>query len=187
LGLNCYRDSTWNEISGGYKTRFELARAMVCKPKLLVLDEPLAPLDVFAQKTFLEDLRDLAASRRAPLPMVISSQHLYEIELIASQLIFLRKGEVAYLGCPNAFNSPDGCNLFEIACNAEQHELRNVLLDIDVCTVDSLGMRFLVRTPNSLDGNTLLTRLLSHGFSIGFFHDLTHSTRRLFEEARPRV
>jgi ABC-2 type transport system ATP-binding protein len=184
LGLERFRDACWDELSGGYKTRFELARAMLCKPKLLILDEPLAPLDIIAQRVFLQDLSYLAASRRSPLPMLVSSQHLYEIELIAHQLLFLRDGKVAYLGPPNAFHSKDGGNLFEIACNMNREQLLTRLLDLGQCRVEEFGRRFLVRTPDTLTGEALLTCIAAQGAQIDYFHDLTHSTRRLFEEGR---
>jgi ATPase subunit of ABC transporter with duplicated ATPase domains len=44
-GLDKFKDATWDEISGGYRTRFELVRALVSNPDILLLDEPLAYLD----------------------------------------------------------------------------------------------------------------------------------------------
>ena len=57
LGLVEYMDMEWEELSGGYQMRFELARTLLWKPKLLILDEPLASLDINAQSIFLRDLR----------------------------------------------------------------------------------------------------------------------------------
>ena len=59
LGLGGYLDKRWAELSGGYKLRFALARALVWKPRLLVMDEPLANLDVKAKSVLLQDVRDL--------------------------------------------------------------------------------------------------------------------------------
>jgi ABC-2 type transport system ATP-binding protein len=79
LGLVDFRDHTWAELSGGFKMRFELARALITKPKLVVLDEPLAPLDLIAQRVFLQDLRDIADSGQAP-SIIMTLQHIFEIE-----------------------------------------------------------------------------------------------------------
>ena len=49
LGLWNYKHLKWSELSSGYKMRFELARTLLRKPELLLLDEPLANLDVLAQ------------------------------------------------------------------------------------------------------------------------------------------
>jgi ABC-2 type transport system ATP-binding protein len=58
LGLNKYKNLFWTQISSGYRTRFELARILLLKPQLLILDEPLANLDINAQQTFLQDIRN---------------------------------------------------------------------------------------------------------------------------------
>ena len=58
LDLEKFKDASWDEISGGYKMRFTLAKALLSQPKLLVLDEPLANLDINTQKLFLQDLKD---------------------------------------------------------------------------------------------------------------------------------
>lgn len=96
LGLEQYKKAKWNEISGGYKRRFALAMALICKPKLLILDEPMANLDINTQMRFLQDLRDLANSCKYPIAVVISSQNLYDIEIIADQIIFIKNGRAAY-------------------------------------------------------------------------------------------
>ena len=51
LGLRKFRNHYWNNLSSGYKMRFELARMLLRKPKILLIDEPLANLDILAQQT----------------------------------------------------------------------------------------------------------------------------------------
>lgn len=52
LGLWNYKHLKWSELSSGYKMRFELARTLLRKPELLLLDEPLANLDVLAPASY---------------------------------------------------------------------------------------------------------------------------------------
>ena len=68
LGLTRYKNAHWSQLSGGYKLRFALAKALIWKPIIMVLDEPLANLDVNAQTLVLNDLKDLAHSFLNPSP-----------------------------------------------------------------------------------------------------------------------
>ncbi|NJO03438.1 MAG: ATP-binding cassette domain-containing protein [Bacteroidia bacterium] len=98
LGLTNHLSKRWEELSGGYKLRFALARAVVWKPRFLIIDEPLANLDVKSQVVFLSDLRSMAKSLRHPICVLISSQHIHELESIVDKLVFLRQGQVLYQG-----------------------------------------------------------------------------------------
>ena len=91
LGLISFLDSKWSELSGGYKLRFSLAKALVWKPKILILDEPLANLDKRAQLVFLNNIKDF--SSRYNLCVILSSQHIEEVELIADKLMYLKNGK----------------------------------------------------------------------------------------------
>ncbi|NRA12356.1 MAG: ABC transporter ATP-binding protein [Crocinitomicaceae bacterium] len=68
LGLQEYTDLKWSEISTGYRLRFQLAKMLIGKPKLLVLDEPIANLDIKAQEKFLTDLHDWFRTKNLNLP-----------------------------------------------------------------------------------------------------------------------
>ncbi len=52
--------------------RFELARLLLRKSKILLIDEPLANLDILAQQTILEDFKAIAKSPFRPLGIVLS-------------------------------------------------------------------------------------------------------------------
>lgn len=69
-----YRDYKFEELSMGYRTRFELARAMLKFPKVLILDEPLGPLDLTARGWYLQLLGDLTRSMAWNWTVVLSGQ-----------------------------------------------------------------------------------------------------------------
>lgn len=92
LSLRKYRNHRWKDLSSGYKMRFELARMLLRKPKILLIDEPLANLDILAQQTILEDFKAIAKSPFRPIGIVLSSQQLYEVEKTSDQVIFLKQG-----------------------------------------------------------------------------------------------
>ena len=97
-GLADYEDATWDRISGGYRTRFELVRALLVRPRLLILDEPLAFLDIVTQQIFLADVRSIASALDRPVSVIMTSQHLYEVEAIADRMVILDDGKCLFSG-----------------------------------------------------------------------------------------
>jgi ABC-type multidrug transport system ATPase subunit len=97
-GLDRFKQASWDEISGGYKTRFEIVRALLSKPDILVLDEPLAYLDIISQQVVLRQLRQLAKRHEYPIGVIVTSQQLYEIESIADRLLVLDTGQTLFSG-----------------------------------------------------------------------------------------
>lgn len=183
LGLQNYKDAKWSEISSGFKTRFALAKALLSHPKLLVLDEPLANLDVNTQTIFLQDLRDLSNSISHPMSVVISSQHLHEIEDIADNILFLRGGAAIYNGPVILFGEDRKENSFELACNLSKNELIDQLDKINYHRVEQEGSHYIVHTPRDITEHNLLQTLLSNKVNIKLFRDISKSTRKLFSEA----
>lgn len=180
LGLTQYATAAWNEISGGYKLRFELARALVWRPMLLVIDEPMAHLDINTQQMFLQDLRYLTDSLRFPMATVISSQHLHEVERIADRIIFIRNGEAIYNGSMEAFGQDRADNLFEIAAAATRQELSDILAPIAGIRVEAAGDRMLLRTSPDVTSAQVLHLITGAGVEVGFFRNISASTVRLF-------
>ena len=181
LGLTDYENMKYSDLSGGYKTRFELARLLVWKPKLLVLDEPLAPLDVKAQTTFLRDLRQLTDSIRYPLSVIISSQHLHEIEQVSDNIIFLKQGKAIYNGPMKDFGRDRNENYFQLGCSINYSTLNNILRDIKMHKIYNDGSVYMLNTPLEVSGSMILNKLLQNDVKIQFFRDISKSTRKLFE------
>jgi ABC-2 type transport system ATP-binding protein len=182
LGLEEYGDARWNEISGGYKMRFELARALLTHPRLLILDEPLAPLDVITQQLFLRDLRDLANSLRNPIPIIVSSQHLYEIESIADQMLFLDIGRPAYYGRTEEIGKGRTVNMFEVSIASSSDLLSEVLEGVKGLYIEQFGLRYIIQTSKSVDSDEVLTRLIKLDAQVKYFRELSHSSRMLFHQ-----
>ncbi len=73
-----YASQTFETLSQGEQQRVLIARSIVNKPALLVLDEPCAGLDPAARESFLEDLRSFAADAQSPTILMVT-HHIEEI------------------------------------------------------------------------------------------------------------
>ncbi|MFI9382128.1 ABC transporter ATP-binding protein [Kutzneria sp. NPDC052558] len=83
-------------LSGGQRTRVALALALGKRPRLLLLDEPLADLDPLARETVLRSL--VEESREQGITVVLSSHVLTEMEGVCDHLVLLSAGRVRLSG-----------------------------------------------------------------------------------------
>ena len=88
-----------HEFSGGQRQRIAIARAMISRPKILVLDEPTSALDVCLQKQLIELLKDIQAKHS--LGMIFISHDLDVVASISHRIIVLEKGKVIAEGLAN--------------------------------------------------------------------------------------
>ena len=92
-------DSYPFEISGGQKQRVMIAMALICKPDIIIADEPTTALDVTVQKTILELLRDLQRSRN--IAVIFITHDLGVIAQIADDIVVMYHGKIVEQGNAN--------------------------------------------------------------------------------------
>jgi len=94
-----------HEFSGGQRQRIAIARAMILRPKVVVLDEPTSALDMTVQVQIVELLRDL--QRRHGLAFLFISHDLRVIRAMSHQILVMRAGDVVEQGTTaQVFDAP---------------------------------------------------------------------------------
>ena len=181
LGLRKFRNFAWNDLSSGFKMRLELAHMLLRKPKILLIDEPLANLDILAQQTILEDFKAIAKSPFRPIGIVLSSQQLYEVEKTSDQVIFLKNGTQKNLH-QNEIDTNEAVTshyIYEFETHWHKDELL-ALLGNNLVDLQINGGVFIATFSEEMTPENFLKIIVNHSVPIQYFRDITNSTRRFF-------
>jgi iron complex transport system ATP-binding protein len=97
MGLGGRGDAPWRVLSQGERGRALIARALMAQPRLLLLDEPAAGLDVAGREQLLTSLDDLR-ERQPDLATVLVTHHLEELPASTTHAMLLRDGRLVAAG-----------------------------------------------------------------------------------------
>lgn len=96
VGLGGRGQNTVFSLSSGMKARLQLARALLHRPQVLILDEPTGAVDPVASHQLVSLIRDIVMERQ--IAALISSHRLEEIETLHSRVLMLDDGRLRYDG-----------------------------------------------------------------------------------------
>jgi ABC-type microcin C transport system duplicated ATPase subunit YejF len=106
-GMNYDRDHNKypHEFSGGQRQRIAIARALILKPKILILDEPTSALDITIQNQILDLLQNL--QEKYSLSFIFISHDMNVIRSVSDKIMVLKKGKlIEYDDAEIVFNNP---------------------------------------------------------------------------------
>ncbi len=98
LGLREHLHKKIEQLSGGQKQRTALARTMVMKPKILLLDEPLSALDGVIKESIKEKIKQIARDYR--LTTIIVTHDPEEALTLSDKVLIVNEGEISQYGKP---------------------------------------------------------------------------------------
>ena len=96
--LSEFLDRATGKLSAGQKTRAALAKALLNKPKLLLLDEPTASMDPDTADVIRQHL--MSYQKETGATIILASHNMSEIESLCQQVLIVKKGEIVAQGTP---------------------------------------------------------------------------------------
>jgi len=105
LGLEEKRESHLRQLSGGMKRRFQIAKALVHDPKIIILDEPTAGVDVELRHELWKYFREL---HKAGKTILLTTHYIEEAEMLCDKVAIINKGRVITEGSPKELMSKLG-------------------------------------------------------------------------------
>jgi ABC-2 type transport system ATP-binding protein len=115
LGLWDKRDVPAMRLSGGMKRRLMIARALVHRPKLLILDEPTAGVDVELRRGMWEYLVKL---NKEGMTILLTTHYLEEVEQLCRNMTIIQKGSVVKTGSVSALLAEANGMRYRLTLNA---------------------------------------------------------------------
>jgi ABC-2 type transport system ATP-binding protein len=109
--LKSLRNTRCGVLSSGEQTRVALAKALLNRPELLLLDEPTASLDPAAAQTVRQQIRELARDENCGI--LWTSHNMYEVEEVCDRVLFLSHGKILLEGDPRALPAQHGAHSLE--------------------------------------------------------------------------
>lgn len=93
LGLWDKRNAQSRELSGGMKRRLMIARGLIHEPKLLILDEPTAGVDIELRRSMWDFMQNLNQEKKTTI--VLTTHYLEEAESLCRNIAIINNGEIA--------------------------------------------------------------------------------------------
>jgi ABC-2 type transport system ATP-binding protein len=109
--LRSLRNTRCGVLSSGEQTRVALAKALLNRPELLLLDEPTASLDPSAAQIIRKQIRELAAEENCGI--LWTSHNMYEVEEVCDRVLFLSHGNILLEGDPRTLPGQHGARSLE--------------------------------------------------------------------------
>ncbi len=109
--LRAFRDVKCGVLSSGEQTRVSLAKAMLNRPALLLLDEPTASLDPAIAREIRIKIREYTAA--GEVGVLWTSHNMYEVEDVCDRVLFLSHGRILLQGDPRTLPATHGKDSLE--------------------------------------------------------------------------
>ena len=140
LGLEEHLNKNINQLSGGQKQRVALARTMVMKPKILLLDEPLSALDGVIKESIKEKIKTIAKDFN--LTTIIVTHDPEEALTLSDKVLIIDHGEISQFGKPEEIiHTPKNDFVKKFILNQLEIKKNNIFLSFSIQLLQEVVFR----------------------------------------------
>jgi len=126
VGLEGYETRPVHKLSGGQQQRVAIARALINEPKILLLDEPLAALDLKLRQEMQYELKEI--QRNAGITFLFVTHDQEEALTMSDKIVVMNQGEIYQIGTPeDIYNEP--ANTFVAKFIGESNIISGIMKD----------------------------------------------------------
>ena len=142
LGLWEHRNKQFYQLSGGMRKKVELAKVLVQKPRIAILDEPTAQVDVLSKHALWDVIKEM---KKQGTTVIIATNDMFEAERVCERIGIIYKGKLKALGTISELKDsiPRGDIIeihYETNNNAKEY-VNNILYDYGKVEVDEESIR----------------------------------------------
>ena len=149
LNLWDKRDAKAKELSGGMKRRLMIVRALMHEPKILILDEPTAGVDVELRQTMWQFIRELNEEKWVTI--ILTTHYLEEVEELCKNVAILTDGKIVHEGSVKKLLATLDEEIFVLDLRHELLEIPKRFSDYTPKLVDSKTLELTVKADESVN------------------------------------
>lgn len=165
LQLTQKKDSRATALSGGMKTRLNIACALIHKPQMLILDEPSVGLDPVSRKALWDTIRTV---NKEGTTILITTHYMEEADLLCDRILIMNRGTIVVEGEPRELKNRAGEHIIQITSEpGDYHVLISEIEKNDTihsCIASEKGLKITLKDEMPVD--TILNIFSSHGEKI---------------------
>ena len=144
LGLDKKRSSRLRQLSGGMKRRFQLAKALVHDPDIIILDEPTAGVDVELRRSLWKYLNELHSEGKT---ILLTTHYIEEAEQLCENIAIIDEGKILKRGSPKEVTQELGSSGITIKIGDTINKFDSFLSDYSYTFSDN-RLHFSVKNPD---------------------------------------